>query len=618
MTTPLPLIVGLGGINAAGRASFSHGYRRMVIDALSADKQDSTYQSLGSLMGVGHSSTAERQHILDHTLVRRIERWDTEAVRWQNKFDLQGSTEPNVVVLNKRQVPNPLPSGWTAQALEQDQVRVTISANAALFVPELRKSKVTSAGQIPSGFNPGSLYQSRNHPLGLQLTVFAASDALRSTGFTVEELKAQVAPDQFAVYASSAMGQLDAEGYGGMYQNSLTGRRVTAKNVPLGLAEMPADFVNAYVLGSAGGSAGIVGACASFLYNLKQGMEDIRSGAKRLVLVGNAEAPIVPEVIEGYRTMGALAEDEALMALDGSSEVNNRRACRPFSANCGFTVAESSVFTVLMDDALAMELGARVLGAVGDIFVNADGYKKSIPGPGIGNYLTVAKAMGFTRSLLGEHSLRHNTHMQAHGTSTPQNRVTESEILNSLAKTFGIQSWPIAAIKAYVGHSMAPASADQLSAVLGVWNDGWLPGITTVDHIADDVAQSNLNLPLQHLELDPKNQDAALINAKGFGGNNATGVMLSAPIVQKMLAKRWGSKAIAAYQHKAEAVQATADAYDAQMQNQPIESIYKFGEGVLEGSDLEVSDERIKVPGFDLEVDLTSPTPYQDIAPDEH
>ena len=411
------------------------------------------------------------------------------------------------------------------------------------------------------------------------------------------------------------MGQLDAEGYGGMYQNSLTGRRVTAKNVPLGLAEMPADFVNAYVLGSAGGSAGIVGACASFLYNLKQGMEDIRSGAKRIVLVGNAEAPIVPEVIEGYRTMGALAEDEALMALDGSSEVNNRRACRPFSANCGFTVAESSVFTVLMDDALAMQLGARVLGAVGDIFVNADGYKKSIPGPGIGNYLTVAKAMGFTRSLLGEQSLRHNTHMQAHGTSTPQNRVTESEILNSLAKTFGIQSWPVAAIKAYVGHSMAPASADQLGAVLGVWNDGWLPGITTIDHIADDVAQSNLNLPMQHLELDPQTQDAALINAKGFGGNNATGVILSPITAHKMLAKRWGSKAISAYQHKAEAVQAHADAYDAQMQAEPIESIYKFGEGVLDGDDLDVNEERIKVPGFELEVDLTGPTPYQDIAP---
>lgn len=617
MTTPLPLIVGFGGINAAGRNSFHHGYRRMVIEALSESKQDSTYQSLGSLMGVGHSSASERQHIRDHTLVRRIERWDTEAVRWHNKFELQGSAMPNLLVLNKKALPNPLPAGWAVETLDDEQVKVTVTSNAELFIPELRKSKVTSAGQIPSGFNPGSLYQSRSHPLGLQLTVFAASDALRSTGFSVEELKAQVAPDQFAVYASSAMGQLDTDGYGGMYQNPLTGRRPTAKNVPLGLSEMPADFVNAYVLGSAGGAAGIVGACASFLYNLKQGIEDIRSGAKRIVLVGNAEAPIVPEVIEGYRTMGALAEDEALMALDGSTTVNNRRACRPFAENCGFTVAESSVFTVLMDDALAMQMGARVLGAVGDVFVNADGYKKSIPGPGIGNYLTVGKAMGFTRSLIGEQGLRRNTHIQAHGTGTPQNRVTESEILNSLAQSFGIDSWPVGAIKAYVGHSMAPASADQLSAVLGVWNDGLLPGITTVDAIADDVAQSNLNLPLQHLELDVETQEAALINAKGFGGNNATGVMLSARTVSKMLEKRWGNKATTAYQHKAEQVQAQADAYDAQMQQEPMPLIYKFGDGVVQGEDLDVNSQRIKVPGFDLEVDLNVPSPYQDMAPDK-
>ena len=226
----------------------------------------------------------------------------------------------------------------------------------------------------------------------------------------------------------------------GLFQNSLLGRRPTSKNVPLGLPEMPGDFVNAYVLGSVGGSAGIIGACATFLYTVRHGIEDITSGRKRVVVVGNSEAPVVAEVIEGYRTMGALAEDEALMALDGSSSPDHRRACRPFSDNCGFTVAESSVYAVLMDDALAMELGARVLGSVGGVFVNADGYKKSIPGPGIGNYLTVAKAMATARAILGEEGLRQRTHMQAHGTGTPQNRVTESHILNEMARTFGIEN----------------------------------------------------------------------------------------------------------------------------------------------------------------------------------
>ena len=191
-------------------------------------------------------------------------------------------------------------------------------------------------------------------------------------------------------------------------------------------------------------------------------MDEIRSGSKRIVIVGNAEAPVNPAVIEGYRTMGALTEDEALMALDNSAQPDNRRACRPFSSNAGFTLAESSVWIVLMDDALAMESGARVLGSVGDVFVNADGYKKSIPGPGIGNYITVAKAMAGAKGIPGEDGLRTSTYMHAHGTGTPQNRVTESAIMSEAAKAFGIPSLSIAAIKSYVGHSLAPAGGDQL------------------------------------------------------------------------------------------------------------------------------------------------------------
>ena len=35
----------------------------------------------------------------------------------------------------------------------------------------------------------------------------------------------------------------------------------------------------------------------------------------------------------------------------------------------------------------------------------------------------------------------------AHGTGTPQNRVTESAILNETARAFGIEGWPVAAVK---------------------------------------------------------------------------------------------------------------------------------------------------------------------------
>ncbi len=615
---PLPVIVGFGGINPAGRLSFNHAYRRLVIDALSEHKQARTYASLAQIMALDDSQASKektRQYITDHTLIRRIEGFDPDKVNWQTNATLAGSMDtPLSFVISKRQLPDTIPDGWQVKDLDDKQVHVTADKPLDVLLPQLRASRVTSAGQLPTGFDPGSLYASRNHPRALQITVYGASDAIRSSGFSPAQLKDMVQPDQIAVYSGSAMGQLDQESYGGLLQNPLTGRRPTSKQIALGLPEMAGDFVNAYVLGSVGETAGIIGACATFLYNVKRAMDDIRSGQKRIVIVGNAEAPITPYVIEGYRTMGALAEDEALMSLDGTDTVNNRRACRPFSDNAGFTVAESSTWVVLMDDRLAIEQGAQILASVGDVFVNADGYKKSVSGPGIGNYVTVAKAMAAARAMLGEKTLRHGTYMQAHGTGTPQNRVTESHIFDSLAATFGIDNWLVGAVKSYLGHSMAPAGGDQLSAILGAWQDAIVPGITSIDHIAEDVHNTRLNLAMQHTHIDPQAFPGAFVNSKGFGGNNATGLFLSPAHTQQMLERRWGRKEMAQYAALNEAVKQRATAYDDDADNGSILPIYQFGEGVLEGSDLGLSDTALRIPGFAEPITLPTVNPYQDMS----
>jgi len=611
MPAPLPVVVGFGGVNAAGRLSFHHAYRRMVIEALDESATSRTFSSLSALMGTPDAhDPAGRQAMLDGTLIRRISDEHRNQMRWHTAVPYGDDQLDLSFRLSTRQIPEVLPANWHISDEHDRSVLVTIQGEPNLFTQTSQPMKVNSAGQLPQGFEPGELYGSRSHPRGLQITVFAASDALRSTGIGLDVLKSVVKPDQFAVYSGSAMGQLDNEGYGGLYQNSLMGKRPTSKNVPLGLSEMPGDFINAYVLGSVGDTSGIIGACATYLYNLKRGAEAIASGDKRVVMVGNAEAPIVPEVIEGYRIMGALTEDEALLALDGSDTPDLRRSCRPFSENAGFTVAESGVYTLLMDDELALQLGARILGSIGGVFVNADGFKKSIPGPGVGNYLTVGKALGLARNILGDDVLRRGTHMQAHGTGTPQNRVTESDILSRLAGTFGIDEWPVAAIKCYVGHSMAPAGGDQMSAVLGTWHDGFLPGISSIDHVADDVVTDNLALAMSHTELDQSQRQAAFINSKGFGGNNATGLIMSPSWTHDMLERRWGKQAMAEHARKGEAVTQAATDYDDAMCTETMESIYRFGEGVLAGDDLEITDQHITLPGFGLPVDLNIANPY--------
>ena len=611
----LPVIVGFGGINAAGRASGHHAYARMTHSALSAAQQSRTLDSLATLMGL-EGGESHQQFILDHTLVRRIEasHFDVDAVRWNQRLPTDGDSQPASFDLERKYLPDIIPPHWEVKGTSVTHVNVQIVGQQDFLLPTYREFDVKSAGQLPSGFEPGTLYPSRNHPRGLQMTVYAASDALGSIGLDWETISSRVAPDQISVYAGSAMGQLDGAGAGGMIKSRYNGQRVTSKYCPLSFAEMPADFINAYVLGSLGSTGASLGACASFLYNLRHGIDDIRNGRARVVFVGAAEAPITPEILEGYSAMGALATEKGLRNLDGlqlGEACDFRRACRPFAENCGFTIAESSQMVVLFDDELAMELGATVFGAAIDVFVNADGHKKSISGPGVGNYITMAKAVAAARAIIGDKALRRGGLVQAHGTGTPQNRVSEAEILSRTAQAFGIDEWPVIAAKCYLGHSIGSAAGDQISTTLGIWHHGILPGITTIAGIAADVRQDHLAFSTEHREVDIAEQKYAIINSKGFGGNNASASLMSPLATKRMLQTRYSGQAWKKWEQANERVRERQQAYDDGMIAGTVSPVYKFDHGVLGDGDVEVGAQQLTIGRHTVRLDQVSP--YDDM-----
>jgi len=556
--------------------------------------------------------------LLDSTLIRTIPKslFDVDRVMMNKAATASSSGQSIRFTLRRRQLPGKLPSNWQVTALDDSLVEVQVAGNLDLILPETRRLPVSSAGVLPTGFEPGTLYPSRNHPRALQMTIYAASDALNASGIDMDQLLQRLAPDQIAVYASNSIGQLDDFGFGGLTKFPAIGKRITSKQMPLGYAQMPADFVSAYMLGNLGTTGAALGACATFLYNLRNGVEAIRTGKAELVLVGGSDAPVTPEIIEGFRTMGALAEDKQLQALDGLDAielVDHRKACRPFGNNCGFTIGESSQFIVLMSDRLAIETGASIHGSIPDVYVHADGYKKSISAPGVGNYLTLGKAASLISKLLGEDSLQYRSMVQAHGAGTPQNRVTESHVINEIAKAFGIGSWTVSAVKAYLGHSQGTAGGDQLFCTLGIWDKGIVPGLTTTRSIADDVHRSNLNLPLQHLEVGTDGLRSAIVNAKGFGGNNASACVLSPAATLELLKRRHSASGITAWQHKNEAVQAAVRDYDSASLEGEIRTIYRYDHNVLTGEDLEVSRAGTAVPTHPIPVSFDVSNPYSDL-----
>lgn len=630
--TALPVIVGFGGINSAGRGSFHQAYRRMVLESLPEQEQTKTLVGLACLMKLvswiddhyedaeGHAINEDqivaryRQQVLDGTLIRRIEanHFDPDNVPCNTLLKLEATGEALKFITRRRSLPPTLPSDWVVTELEEGKVRVEIQGSAEGLVPNFRSIPVKSAGILPTGFEPAELYNSRFQPRGLQMAIYGASDAVRSIGIDWQKITDSVHPDEIGVYASSALGQLHEEGWGGVISNRFKGGRPSSKQIPMALNSMPADFLNAYVLGSVGHTESVAGACASFLYNLRAAVDDIRHGRRRVAVVGNAESPMNPEVLEGFTTMGALATEEGLAKIDGVDNPDPRRTSRPFGENCGFTAGESAQYIILMDDALAVELGADVHGCVPDVFINADGVKKSISSPGAGNYVSVAKAVAAARAILGDEAVQKRSFIQAHGSSTPQNRVTESHIFDQVAAAFDIKEWPVVAVKAYVGHSMAPASGDQMLNSLGIFKYGLVPGIKTIDKVADDVYADRLKISNTDINVGAGQLDVAFINAKGFGGNNATGVLMSPQVTEKMLAKRYPDQ-YADYCQRREETRAAAARYEQQADHCEVAPIYRFGEGMIEESDIKITSQSVVVPGFAQPVELSLKNPFDDM-----
>ena len=573
----LAVITSFGGVNASGRSSNHIGYKNTVFDSLPKNDQNQVLRDLAVMQGLIKSS--------------------------DNGWESSSGENVNI---------NKYLSQNSNLIRERTMVR---ELNRELYDPDgiiLDEIKASAGGQLPSGFDPGSFYPSRQHARALKMTIFGMSDTLGQFGVDWAEIGKRVAPDEVAVFSGSAMGNLDNFGFGGMMQSRLKGKRSSSKNLAFGLIGMSADFINAYILGNVGRTGHAVGACATFLFNLQLGKEIIENGTSKVVIVGSAEAPITPEIYDGFFAVSALSDDKHMIELQSQlnekeKEPNQRKACRPFGENIGMVLGESAQFIILMSEELALEIGAEIYASVPTVAAHADGFKSSISGPGVGNYITVAKCVASAKQILGSKILREQTFVHAHGTGTPANRTSESHILNKIAKTFGIKEWPVSGLKSFLGHSMAVAAGDQLISALGTWNKGVIPRIHSIQNTAEDVHDENLDFLIEDRKEKPDYFKASFLNAKGFGGNNASALILGPETTMSQIKERHTKKTLTEYKKRLEKTRLASKEYNENASKGKYKTIYKFNNDVLVGmDDLEVTTEKIILKGYKKEIDLKS------------
>ena len=543
-----PVICSVGGINSAGRSSFDFSYKRLVMDKLDSPSKKTLLKDLNSLT---NSEISSEKDILGKTLVRKV--------------------------------------------------------NSDLFDPELLMKdvmNVNAAGQLPEGINLSEMYNSRQHPKGIQMTIFGVTDCLKNLGKDWHtELKPLLDPKKIGVFSGPAIGQLDYEGMGGLLQSRKIGKRASSKHLSMSLIGMSADFINAYVLGSLGKTGTVAGACATFLYNLDLALKGIKNNELDFTIVGSAEAPINPEITDGFLATTGIADDKKILEMqnrnndDRPEEVDHKNACRPFGDNAGMILGEAAQFVAVTTLEFALDNGLKILGGFTDVAINADGFKKSISSPGIGNYITMAQSLSNTLKI--GCSIQESI-VIAHGTGTFQNRSTESDVLNRVAEGFELKNWKVTALKGMLGHTMGPAAGDELMTAIGIWNYGFIPGINTTKKLADDVLSDNLDFCLNTREVDLEKVDAIYLNAKGFGGNNGSCGVVSPSFIKSKI----NQKDLKNYESKLQETEDKRTAYFEDSNNGNYELIYRFKEEILDPEgDMKITKEKISISNYkDIEL----------------
>ena len=543
-----PVICSVGGINSAGRSSFDFSYKRLVIDNLDANSKKTLLKDLNSLT---NSEISSEKDIFEKTLVRTV--------------------------------------------------------NSDLFDPDLLMKdvmNVNAAGQLPEGINLSKMYNSRQHPKGIQMTIFGVTDCLRNMGKDWDtEIKPLLDPKKIGVFSGPAIGQLDYEGMGGLLQSRKIGKRASSKHLSMSLIGMSADFINAYVIGSLGKTGTVAGACATFLYNLDLALKGIKNDELDFSIVGSAEAPINPEITDGFLATTGIADDKKILEMqirnndDNTEEVDHKNACRPFGDNAGMILGEAAQFVAVTTLEFALENGLKILGGFTDVAINADGFKKSISSPGIGNYITMAQSLSNTLKI--GCSIQESI-VIAHGTGTFQNRSTESDVLSRVAEGFKIKNWKVTALKGMLGHTMGPAAGDELITALGIWNHGLIPGINTTKKLANDVLSDNLDFCLNTREVDREKIDAIYLNAKGFGGNNGSCGVVSPSFIKSKINKRDFKN----YEEKLSETEAKRKVYLEESNNGNYDLIYRFKEEILDPSgDMKITKDKISISDY-KDIDL--------------
>jgi 3-oxoacyl-[acyl-carrier-protein] synthase II len=331
-----------------------------------------------------------------------------------------------------------------------------------------------------------------------QFGIFAAYKALLDSGLDLEKVNR----DEVGVFIGSGIGGLDTVEQQHKVLLSKGPNRLSPFMIPMLILNMASGvFSMHYKL--RGPNVATCSACATANHAIGEAWRTLKMGDAQVMFAGGSEATIVELGIGGFCAMKAMSTRNA----------EPKRSSRPFDRERdGFVMGEGAGVIVLEELQHAKARGARIYCELLGYGNTADANHLTAPAPG-GEGAARCMKMALRSAKLNPSDI---SYINAHGTSTPQGDVCETQAIKSI---FGDHARKVAvsSTKGATGHMLGAAGAVEMAICAKALQENKIPPTINYefpdpDCDLDYVPNTTRELPVH----------AIVNNSFGFGGHNAS------------------------------------------------------------------------------------------------
>ncbi|MDB4808053.1 beta-ketoacyl-ACP synthase II [Verrucomicrobia bacterium] len=277
--------------------------------------------------------------------------------------------------------------------------------------------------------------------------------------------------------------------------------RVSPFFIPMMILNMASGMFSLYN-GLRGPNIATCSACATASHAIGEAWRTLVMDDADVMLAGGTEAAVNPIAMSGFDSMKAMSRRND----------DPQHASRPFDADRdGFVMGEGSGVVVLETLEHAKARGARIYCEIAGYGNTADAHHMTSPAPGGEGG---ARAM---RAALASGGLNPEdiSYINAHGTSTPQGDVCETQAIKTV---FGdhARRLAVSSTKGATGHMLGAAGSVEMAVCCKALETNIVP--QTINYDTPDPDCDLDYVPNKPREMEVK---AIANNSFGFGGHNA-------------------------------------------------------------------------------------------------